>query len=61
MECRPICCFLLLLLLLLRMLNKEVGIELKIFEPSISVCILGRAMKLSIQALQQYISLPKNS
>ena len=47
--------------LLLRILIKDVGIKVKIFEAYISVCILGRAIKLSIQALQQYITLPKNT
>ena len=63
MECRPICRFLLLLLLLLlllRILIKEVGVEIKFSCLNISACILGGAMKFSIQVLQQYISLPKN-
>ena len=34
---------------------------MKIFEAYISVCILVRAMKLLVQALQPYITLPKNS
>ena len=57
MECRAICRFLLLILLLLRILIKDVGIKMKI----ISACILVRAMKLLVQALQPYITLPKNS
>ena len=50
MECRPICRFLLLLLLLLLLciLIEEVGVEMKIFEPYVSVYILGRTMKLSM-------------
>ena len=50
MECRPICRFL-LLLLLLRILIKEVGIEMKIADRHIRACILGRAMKLLVQVL----------
>ena len=37
------------------------GVAPKIFETYISTYILGRTMKLSIQALQRYIILPKNS
>ena len=54
MECRPICRF---LLLLLCMLIEEVGIEIKIFEPYISACILGGAMKLSIKVLKLQLAL----
>ena len=60
MECRPVCCFL-LLLLLLRILIKNVGIKMKIFEAHISACILARAMKLLVQAPQHYTTLPKSS
>ena len=58
MECTAICRF---LLLLLRILIKDVGIKMKIFEAYISACILVRAMKLLVQALQPYFTLPKNS
>ena len=60
MECRPICRFLLLFLLLC-ILIEDVGVEMKIFEAYIFVCIQGRTMKLSIQVLQRYIILPKHS
>ena len=40
---------------------KDVGIAPKIFETYMSMCILARAMKLSIQAYQRYIILFKNS
>ena len=65
MECRTICCFLLLplllllLLFLLRTLIKDVGVKIKIFEPYISVCILVKAMKHLVLALQPYITLFK--
>ena len=56
MKCGPICCFLFFLLCIL---IKEVGVEMKIFKAYTSACILGRAMKLLIQALQRYIFLHK--
>ena len=50
-----------LLLLLLRILIKDVGVAPKNFEAYISTCILARAMKLLLQALQRYIILFKSS
>ena len=56
MECRPICRILLLLLLCI--LIKDVITEINLFKAYISMCILGRAMKFPIQALQQYVYYP---
>ena len=49
MECWPVCR---ILLLLPRILIEDMSVEPKNFETYISTCILARAMKLSIQALQ---------
>ena len=58
----PLCrILLLLLLLLLRILIKDVGVAPKNFEAYISMCILARAMKFLLQALQRYIILFKSS
>ena len=57
------CCLIPLVLLLLHILIKEdVGTEAKILSLiCIFMCILVGAIKLSIQALQQFIILSKNS
>ena len=50
-----------ILLLLLRILIKDMGVAPKNFEAYISTCILARALKLLLQALQRYSILFKSS